>query len=311
MLTNKKYIQIAGAAFQGVLEGEDFSFYFSGHNAPSLAELLPGQSLRRIPMPIKRALHTASLALHFAGMPPVFNEEKSGRCGLFIASSHGAVLSSFQFNDSILDDGPQLASPTAFSYSVNNIFSGVVSNILNIQGPSLGISQFGLSLPGAFAAAWAAINDEKIDYALVGQVEENSPLLQAAYHSFQADLAPNSQGEAFFYLQRITLPAGVLLDKPEWKMPNGEQKTLGLFLRSGLLNNPLLASGAQKRFCDNCDNMHAHPLGMAKDMSIALNLLSSGFGAEGHGSKRLNRIICQTKDPITKGFASIGLMCGA
>lgn len=126
-----------------------------------LAGLLPGFPLRRAPRLAKIALRAA---LEAAEAP--FDQN----CALIISTTEGSCGSTFEFLDSILQDGAALASPTAFSHSVTNMTAAFVSQALHITGPGLTITQ--PSLGPALTAAAALLATRQVDEVLWGIVAE-------------------------------------------------------------------------------------------------------------------------------------------
>lgn len=194
---------------------------------PTLKELLPGVNLRRVPRSARMALEASALALRDAGLPARLDEGAAPRAGVFTGSAHCCVEASFGFMDSIIDFGPKLSSPTAFSLSVNNVFTGMISLYLNTQGPGYTACQFGASFAGAFAAAVGSLLSGGCDLVLVGAVEENSPLLGEVYQrglaasgvnpdTFTDWELPATECAVFFVLGREKGPAGVEVCAPVW-----------------------------------------------------------------------------------------------
>ncbi|MDL2306833.1 beta-ketoacyl synthase chain length factor [Desulfovibrio sp. OttesenSCG-928-C06] len=186
-------------------------------NAPALKDVLPGLNLRRTSPISKLALSAAAQALAHSGNSAPLSSEKSARAGLFIGSAFGAAGSSFAFMDSILDGGAQLASPTHFSHSVNNVFCGFLSMSLNIQGPSCTVCQFDLSFAGALQTGLCALAAGDIDLAVVGAVEEASrsmSMVQAA--AVPAEHAPMQDCAVFFVISRQAGASSPMIAFPEW-----------------------------------------------------------------------------------------------
>lgn len=298
-MPNSCSIEIAGSAIYCVDRQQSTHFFCSNRKhiaEPTLTELIPGLNLRRIPTSSKLALHMAALTIHFAGASLPFDIDRGLRTGIFIGSGHGPVQSSFQFNDSILDDGPALASPTAFSYSVNNIFASILTNSMNIRGPSISVSQFGLSAAATFCAACTNLYSGAIDEALVGVVEENDALLEAAYLSSLPKVQmPLTSGCAFFYLSTKKTGNRPLLEHPCWD--SGQTGDADLYFNSGLLEQNEQELALKKSL--NLDLTSKQIFFPALDIACATHTLAHNT------SKNTSSIICQTLDPITKKFAAI------
>lgn len=154
-----------------------------GQNPPELSqddlarlkELLPSLPLRRIPRLVRMELLAAILALCEAGWN---RQEILADTALVIGSAHGCPQTSLDFMDSILDNGPQLSSPTAFSHAVNNVHTGLLSLHLGIRGQCLNVTQFEQSFSGAVEAARALLASGRAKRVLLGMADETDPRLE-------------------------------------------------------------------------------------------------------------------------------------
>lgn len=345
----KNYLSITGLALQHSKlgsESELFSHYINSacrsdsallldccsRKIPALADLLPDLRLRRVPQASKMALHTAALALYNAGLSMPFKEKESLKTGVYIGSGHGPVKSNFDFNDSILDDGLELSSPTAFSHSVNNIYAALIAINLNIKGPNLTCTQFGLSTAGALQAASCALLSGEIDLALLGSVEEANSILQAAYQaahkgSYSLDenfIYPEVCKEncfVFFCLQRANVSKfSIHLSNPFWakfdQESNKQEKETTLFLRSGYLKKDKEIAQSQLNSQEQIESqaqqnlrqsLYGHsPAAHALDMALAVYLLKNNFNLNKAGS--IKSIVCEMQDPVTNCYAAVQLV---
>lgn len=168
---------------------------FAGQCEPAalkeLAARLPGFPLRRVPRLAKIALRAA---LEAPDSPP------PAKCALIISASHGSSAGTFEFLDSILQDGAALASPTAFSHSVTNMTAAFLSHALSITGPCLTITQ--PSLGPALEAAAALLTTGQVEGVLWGIVDEGSQVMEEVRS--RAGLEPwrLNDGAVFFRLSR-------------------------------------------------------------------------------------------------------------
>ena len=167
-----------------------------------LAQLFPKISLRRVPRAARACLLATGLALQDAGLSPE-DLKIPGRTGIFVGTAYSSTAISMDFMDSILDGGPNLSSPTAFSHSVSNVEAGMLSLLLGIQGPCMTVTQFALSFVGALASAQAQLNSGRIDLALCGAIEERDPRFSAICSATGfSGQAPAADGAVFFVLAR-------------------------------------------------------------------------------------------------------------
>lgn len=168
---------------------------FAGECHPAalkeLAGLLPGNSLRRVPRLAKIALRAALETV----------DSSSGPGALIISTAYGSITGTFEFLDSILRDGVELASPTAFSHSVANMAAAFVSQYLKITGPCLTLTQ--PNLTAALETASALLVSGQVASVLWGTVSEASDLM--AKIEKQSGLRPSllTDGAVFF---RLSLP---------------------------------------------------------------------------------------------------------
>ncbi|MCR5258849.1 MAG: beta-ketoacyl synthase chain length factor [Desulfovibrio sp.] len=173
-----------------------------GTDTSQLAQIFPKLSLRRVPRAARTCLLATGLALQDASICPEVLKIP-GRTGIFVGTAFSSATTSMDFMDSILDGGPKLSSPTAFSHSVSNVEAGMLSLLLGIQGPCMTVTQFALSFAGALASAQAQLNSGRIDLALCGAMEERdarfADVCSATNYSAQA---PVADGAVFFVLAR-------------------------------------------------------------------------------------------------------------
>ena len=163
--------------------------YHGGENPPPL---------RRVPHYARYGLLAALRALREAG----WNRDDARQTMLALGTAHSGTCMSMDFMDSLLDQGPRLSSPTAFSHAVNNMGAGLISLLLQVRGPCQTISQFGLSFAGALHAAALALHSGRARRALVGAVDETDP--RFALHE-----QPCMQGGIFLCVEAAQEEAGL------------------------------------------------------------------------------------------------------
>ncbi len=108
---------------------------------------------------------------------------EGAKTGVIVATAFGAHATTFDFLNDILDYGEANVSPTTFSNSVHNAAASYVSSVLDIQGPTLTVTQFFFSFHCAFQLAQAWLNEKRCDYVLVGAVEQYGDVLGYIYDS--------------------------------------------------------------------------------------------------------------------------------
>jgi len=105
------------------------------------------------------------------------------KTGIITATAFGAHVTTFDFLNDILDYGEANVSPTTFSNSVHNAAASYISSALDIQGPTLTVTQFFFSFHSALQLAQAWLNEKRCDYVLAGAVEQYGDVLGYIYDS--------------------------------------------------------------------------------------------------------------------------------
>jgi len=196
---------IAGAGLAHSLGGLDD--LIAGRRLPAapeppdtveLAAVLPGVSLRRIPRYARMALLAAIRALDDAGWRLTPEPRDTA---LVIGTAYSGAQMSMDFMDSILDDGPRLSSPTAFSHAVTNMGAGLLSLLLHLQGPCLTVSQFELSFAGAVHAATTLLHAKRARRVLVGAVDEIDERFTRCCPQLQKTGIAQTEGAVFLCLE--------------------------------------------------------------------------------------------------------------
>lgn len=184
-----------------------------------LERFVPKRLLRRTDHFSRLALLGACLALEDAGLDPL---DKAANAGLsvVIASGWGALRTTFAFLDSVAEEDKH-ASPTHFSSSVHNAAAANVAIMLGATGPSLTVSQFGLSVQSALVSAAAMLGAGRAQRVLFGAVDEWCDVLAYCRERYFGpedggvrpwDFATHSalagEGAAFFLLEPESAPEG-------------------------------------------------------------------------------------------------------
>ena len=131
------------------------------------------KKLRRADKLSKMSVLAAADALADSGIADI-NQKK---IGIILATAFGAQVTTFDFLDGILDYGDAGVSPTTFSNSVHNAAASYVSSSLNIQGPTLTVTQFRFSFQSALQLAQTWLHQGRCDYILVGAVDQYGDVL--------------------------------------------------------------------------------------------------------------------------------------
>lgn len=160
-------------------------------------------SLRRVPHYARIGLLGALRAMETAGWNK--DTERDTTTALIIGSAYCGAQMSMDFMDSLLDQGPRLSSPTAFSHAVNNMGAGLLSLLLGLRGPCHTVSQFELSFAGALQLAAITLHAGRAQRVILGALDEMDP--RFVHCCAQADKPellplPPQEGAAFFCLQR-------------------------------------------------------------------------------------------------------------
>lgn len=184
---------LGGALACRLANGEFSPAYFQGicgqARLQELNTLLPGSSMRRVPRLARLALRTAL---------EVCPETVSNHA-LVLNTRCGSVGSTFEFLDSLLNDGPSMASPTAFSHSVTNMAAAYLSQGLNLTGPILTLTQ--PSFSPALEAADILLHSGLTDTVLLGFVAEHSDTMKSIETATDQPLSVFTDGAVFFQLR--------------------------------------------------------------------------------------------------------------
>lgn len=164
-----------------------------------LADVFPRQSLRRLPLYVRTALLAAVNALRNAALWPC-----PADIPIIVGSAYACQKTSFDFMDSLLDFGPSLSSPLAFSHAVNNMAAALLSLMLQTTGACVTVTNGQLSFAGALQTAMTLLESERPRAVLVGGVDEFDPRFASLFP--QKKLLPAA---AFFCLGRASTGLGV------------------------------------------------------------------------------------------------------
>ena len=228
-----------------------------------LAAALPDVPLRRIPRYARMALLAAIRALDDAG----WRQDPGMRdTALVIGTAYSGAQMSVDFMDSIIDGGPRLSSPTAFSHSVNNMGAGLLSLLLHVQGPCFTVSQFELSFAGAVCTAVTLLHAKRARRVLVGAVDEIDERFTRCCPQIAKTGITQTEGAAFLCLE----------------LPDPARPSLSVRWEHNALH-PVFASGCARDGEDTFlrhEYIYGHsPLSQALDALLALHAVRNGTAA--------------------------------
>lgn len=138
-----------------------------------------------LPAYLRKPLHrsdqfiqlTASVVHH--GLAQIAAFERPGeRCGLFLGTCFGPMQSNLNMLDALIDNEP--VSPTLFSHSVFNAAAGYASRLFGIFGGAWTFTSFTWPFLHCLENALFMLDTDRLDRALVLQVETYAPLLHDA-----------------------------------------------------------------------------------------------------------------------------------
>ncbi len=217
------------------LRGHEFPLFKA--NTATLETYVNKRALRRIDHFSRMALLGAFQAMSDADLEGL----NPNRVGVVICSGYGALNTTFNFLDSVIEDGDTCASPTAFSNSVHNAAAAHISMQLKLTGPNLTVSQFDQSLISGLVTAQQWIAEKRVDAILLGVVDEYCSVLGYCWEryfglpegtmrplDFSTTSAIAGEGAAFFVLQPESETAAKYgrVDSVEMGNLSGSQPTL-------------------------------------------------------------------------------------
>ena len=137
-----------------------------------LAAFIPPRRLRRIEKLGKNVLYCACRACTQAGA----DIQTPKTWGLSVAADAGSLESTCKFMDTIIEDGDELSSPTAFASSVHNSTGLMLSMFLHLSGPCVTSGQFDFSFAAAWLSAAQFLRRGMCEQALVAVAEDLNPV---------------------------------------------------------------------------------------------------------------------------------------
>jgi len=134
------------------------------------------------------------------------------RVGLIVASGLGPYNRTFRFLDGILDGGDANASPTDFSHSVHGASAAYITELLELRGSCLTVTDFENAFEQSVQLAQCWLADGTCSRVLVGAVEELGDLLLHCVGRFAGRHLTPGEGAVFLTLGPSDLPGVAHLD---------------------------------------------------------------------------------------------------
>lgn len=158
----------------------------------SLAEWLAPGEARRMSPPSKLAVAAARMALVCAGFP----ERRCDReeTSVAVATVFGPSSYSEALIRQILFEGPEATSPFLFTESVANAPAAQIAILCRARGPSVTVCQREAGALQAVGLGAAEVASGRALRAMVGAVDEMTPLLHSLLDRFGALVRPSAAG---------------------------------------------------------------------------------------------------------------------
>lgn len=155
-----------------------------------LSALVPPASARRMSPPARFAVAALRLALADAGLANADHE----RTGIVVGTAFGPAFVTEQLLIQLLRQGPEAASPAAFTESVASASAAQMAMAVGARGPNLAITQRETSDLAALAEGARLVATGAAERVLVAAVDEMIPLLHAVLDRFRALARPGADG---------------------------------------------------------------------------------------------------------------------
>ena len=158
----------------------------------ALAPWLAPAEARRMSPPSKLAVAAARMALAEAGAA---DADDDGTTAVVLATTFGPSSYTEGMLKQIFLDSPESVSPFLFTESVSNAAAAQVGIACRARGPNVTIAQREAGALLAVGRGAAEVAAGRVRRALVGVVEEMTPLLHAVLDRFGALARANGDGE--------------------------------------------------------------------------------------------------------------------
>jgi 3-oxoacyl-[acyl-carrier-protein] synthase II len=151
-----------------------------------LSAWVPPAEARRFSMPSRYAVAAGRMAVEDAGFPTL-----AGRnVAIILATSFGALLFTEKLVRQILDEGPESAQPFYFSECVANAAAARLALALGAHGANVTITEREAGPLLALARGVREVQDGRAEIAVVGAVDEMTPLVHALLDRFRGPARP-------------------------------------------------------------------------------------------------------------------------
>jgi 3-oxoacyl-[acyl-carrier-protein] synthase II len=151
-----------------------------------LTGLVPPLTARRMCRPSKFAVAAARLAVEHAGL----DTSSTDSVAVIMSTTFGPSLITEKIIRQILQEGPEATSPSLFTESVANAPAAQVAIALGAKGANITITQRQAGPLMALARGAREVLSGRAEAALVGSVDEVTPLLHAILDRFGALARP-------------------------------------------------------------------------------------------------------------------------
>lgn len=244
---------------------EGFSFALGALAPGRLEAYFEPRRLRRMEGLSKSALWCACEALTQAGLEASCPKEM----GLSLAVGAGSLESTCKFMDSIIDDGDELSSPTAFAGSVHNSAALSLSLFLGLRGPCVTAGQFDASFAAALLNAQLWLQQGFCSRMLVVAAEDVNPVAADVLPQYPKTFAPLVRGLSAAVPFERAAAAFVLCAEPSARA-RAVLKRLE-FARTGEESAPVAAD-----FISAAQNAVAFARGLKKQQSVVFSDVFAG-----------------------------------
>jgi 3-oxoacyl-[acyl-carrier-protein] synthase II len=127
--------------------------------------------------------------------------------GIIVSTGFGPHATTFRFLDDILNYGDRNVSPTIFSHSVHNAAASYIASVLDVNGPTITLTQLAFSFQQALILARSWLQEGRCEYVLVGAVDELSKTMEYIFDR-KLRVAEDGKIKPFSFLRNSEAVAG-------------------------------------------------------------------------------------------------------